>query len=122
MTHNIEEEKSLFLEELEHTDGNISAAARSLGICLCRIVRYRKEDKEFNTAIEEIKEAVKVCAEDTLQEIMNGTIGDERDRLNAVKFYLKTKGGYSESKNLNINSSNTVDINTVLEEFKEELS
>lgn len=116
------DEKTMFLEELERTDGNISKAARNLGIKVTTVMKWRKEDPNFNTAIEETKEAVKVCAEDTLQEIMDGTIGDDRDRLNAVKFYLKTKGGYTESKNLNISSSNVLDINSVLEEFKEELA
>lgn len=107
--------KEDFLAELEKQNGNCYRAYTNLGLPYTRYYRWRKEDPDFNEAVENLQLGMVQVVEDRMfQLIQEGNAG-------LVKFYLSAKGNYAEKKQIEINSSNTVDINTALNDIKEEL-
>lgn len=115
--------KAQFLALLEEYNGNMYATAKELGLPLSRLQRWREEDEEFAKAIEKLKNVTKWWAENKLHQFIEGKIGDPQTQARLLAFYLKTQGGYTETKNINANvtGSNTVDLNVALDEIKKEL-
>lgn len=108
--------KAMFLEELASQNGNCYRAYTNLGLPYNRYYAWRKEDPEFDEACEKAQKAMVKFAEDKMFELIG-----EGDR-HMIKFYLNCKGGYSEKKQIDVNSSNTVDINAALNDIKNELA
>lgn len=114
--------KERFLEELEKNYGNCSKTYTTLGISYKRYDKWRKEDPEFNAAVKALQKRTVEWVENKMFQFINGEVGDPKTQERMIRFYLNARGGYTENKNLNVNSSNTVDINTTIEEIKQELS
>ena len=107
--------KTEFLEELERQNGNCYAAYTTLGISYNRYYDWRKTDPEFDAACEKLQQSMVKFAEAKMFELIS-----QGDRT-LIKFYLGSKGGYAEKKVLEVNSTNTVDVNEVISDIKQEL-
>lgn len=107
--------KQDFLEELERQNGNCYKAYTKLGLAYSRYYKWRKEDPEFDEACEKMQQsAVKWVESKMFEMIANGN-------ATLAKFYLNCKGGYSEKKEIKLDSNNTVDVNKTIEDIKKEL-
>lgn len=113
--------KEDFIRMLEQMNGNIYAAEKAIGLPASRLLRWRKEDKEFDDKIAEIKNNATRVVENIMFDFINGNIGDTHDQLKMVQFYLRANG-YAEQKNIKINSTNTVDVNAIIDDLKNDLS
>lgn len=118
---NLDITKEQFLELLEEKNGNLYATYTTLGLPYNRFARWREEDKDFDAAIEKIKNKTKQWVESKLFAFIEGSIGDPQTQARMTQFYLKCQGGYTEKKEVTLNSTNTVDINTALDEIKKDL-
>ncbi len=90
--------KKVFLEALELTAGNISAACRKAEVSRFTYYSWLDHDEAFARAVHEIEEAEIDFTETALkQQIREGNI-------TAIIFYLKTRGkerGYVERTEIN---------------------
>jgi len=88
-----QENKAKFLQAFEAKAGNISAAAKAIGITRTQYHKWRSSDPAFAQACEDVKEGLIDMAETMLlSEMRNGNIA-------AIIFFLKTQGkkrGYVE--------------------------
>ena len=107
--------KEDFLAELERCDGNCYKAYNNIGLAYSRYYDWRKTDPEFDAACEKLQLSMVKVAESKMFELIN----EKNPQM--IKFYLGCKAGYSEKKVLEVNSTNTVDINQTIEDIKEEL-
>lgn len=107
--------KEDFLAELEKCHGNCYKAYNNIGLPYVRYYDWRKTDPEFDAACERLQLSMVKYAESKMFEL----IGEKNTAM--IKFYLSSKGNYSEKKVLEVNSTNTVDINQTIEDIKEEL-
>lgn len=108
--------KEMFLEELEKCNGNCYRAYTNLGLPYNRYYDWRKEDPEFDAACERLQFAMVKYAEDKMFELIGQ--GDRQ----LIRFYLNTMGGYSEKKQIDVNSTNVVDVNQTINDIKNELT
>lgn len=107
--------KQDFLEELERQNGNCYATYTKLGIPYNRYYDWRKTDPEFDEACEKMQQSTVKWVESKMFEmIANGN-------ASLARFYLNCKGGYSEKKEIKLDSNNTVDVNQTIEDIKNEL-
>jgi len=105
----------MFLEKLRENHGNAYKTYTTLNVPVSQYYEWRK-DPEFDKAFMKAKNDAKEYVESKLFELI-----DEGDRA-SIHFYLKCQGGYSEKKQLEIKSDNTVDVNQTIEDIKTELS
>ena len=119
----LEVTKEQFLELLEKNNGNLYATYTALELPYNRFARWRDEDKDFDAAIEKIKNKTKQWVESKMFQFIDGTIGDPQTQARMTQFYLKTQGGYSETKRVeaDINTSGAVDVDATIKRIKEEL-
>lgn len=115
--------KEDYLKALEEEVGNEWAAYHKIGLPFNRLLQWKEEDEEFAKSVEKIQNQTKKWVENKMFEMIKGDIGDPNIQARMVQFYLKTAGGYSETKNINANvtGANTVDLNVALDEIKKEL-
>lgn len=115
--------KEQFLELLNENNGNLYATYTALKLPYNRFAQWREEDKEFAEAIERIKNKTKEWVESKMFQFIDGTIGDPQTQARMTQFYLKTQGGYSETKRVeaDINTSGAVDVDATIKSIKEEL-
>ena len=115
--------KEDYLVALSEEEGNEYAAYHKIGLPFNRLLQWKEEDEEFAKSVEKIQNQTKKWVENKMFEMINGEIGDANIQARMVQFYLKTAGGYNETKNINANvsGSNTVDLNVVLDEIKKDL-
>lgn len=107
--------KEMFLEELERQKGSCYAAYNKLGLSYTRYYKWRKEDPEFDKACREMQNSMVEFAEQRMYDL----IAEGNPVL--LKFFLSARGNYAEKKQIDVNSSNTIDINAALSDIKEEL-
>lgn len=107
--------KEDFLAELERQNGNCYGAYTKLGIAYSRYYDWRKTDPEFDAACEKLQQSMVKFVESKMFELIN-----QGDR-HLIKFYLSSKGNYTEKKQIEVNSTNTVDVNEVISDIKQEL-
>ncbi len=89
--------KKALLEALGKSMGVVATACRAVGLSRQTFYRYRDEDPEFKSALEDIKEDAKDFAESSLYQ----QIKDKN--TTATIFYLKTKckdRGYVERQEI----------------------
>lgn len=115
-TKNIDITKEIFLAELEKQKGSCYAAYNKLGLPYSRYYKWRKEDPEFDAAVREMQNSMVEFAEQRMYDL----IAEGNPVL--LKFFLSARGDYAEKKRIDVNSSNTVDINTALNDIKNELA
>jgi len=108
--------KKQFLETLGDQAFNVSFACKQIGIHRRSYFRWRKDDKEFNRACEDIQDEILDLSEVRLQSHI------QKGNLTALLYFLKTKGqerGYTETvKNINEHSGSIqspVGINFILQ-------
>src|SRR3990172_5929006 len=82
----IKQRKELFLQALELAYGNITTAAKSIGVTRQQIIGWKRTDDIFAALCKEIEEGLIDFAESKLFELINGK------NLGAVCFFLKCKG------------------------------
>lgn len=92
----VAQKKSELLEELKNNYALIRISLDKLDIPYSTYSNWYKTDPEFKDSVDEIKELSKELIESKLMEAING--GD----LNAIKFYLRCKGGYIETNKVEI--------------------
>lgn len=88
-----QENKAKFLQAFEAKAGNISAAAKAIGITRTQYHKWRSSDPAFAQACEDVKEGLIDLAETMLLAQMR------QGNIAAIIFYLKTQGkgrGYVE--------------------------
>ena len=108
--------KEDFLAELEKCNGNCYKAYNNIGLPYVRYYEWRKEDPEFDAACERLQQSMVKFAESKMFEL----IGNGNTQM--IKFYLNCKAGYSEKKEIKLDSSNTVNITDAINDIKNELS
>jgi hypothetical protein len=106
--------KEEFLEVLVANNGNAYKTYTDMGVPYSLYLRWR-EDPEFEEALQKSRKRGIEFAENKLFDLIEA--GNER----MIRFLLASKGGYSEKKEVTLNSTNTVDINTALDEIKKDL-
>lgn len=108
--------KKEYLSVLEKNHGMITITAKRVGVTRDTILNWRKKDKAFDEACEEIQNRNKELVESVLMK----KILDE-ENLGAVCFYLRTKGGWSNRMQLEIESKANIDVTAALQEIKKDL-
>ncbi len=95
------EKKKRLIEALQKTGCNISKSCEIVGISRTEFYRMKKEDPEFEKAVENVYEALIDFAESALlKQIRDGN-------TTAIIFFLKTKGrhrGYIEKHDFDLGS------------------
>lgn len=114
-TYNTGITPEMFLEKLRENRGNAYKTYTTLKVPYSQYQEWRK-DPEFEKGVVDARNAAKEYVENKMFELI-----DAGDRA-TIHFYLKCQCGYSERKEIKIDSSNTVDINKTIEDIKEELS
>lgn len=115
--------KEDFLRALEEEEGNEYAAYTKIGLPYNRYTQWRNEDEEFVKAIQDLKNKARQWVENKMYDFINGKVGDAQTQARMVQFYLKCKGGYSETKRIeaDIQSANVVDVEATVESIRKEL-
>ena len=108
--------KEMFLEELERQKGSCYAAYNSLGLPYNRYRQWRLEDPEFDKACADLQYAMVEFAEHRMYDL----IAEGNPTL--LKFFLSARGNYTEKKQIDVNSTNTVDVNSIVNDIKNELT
>ncbi len=82
------------IEALYQAGGVIAAAARALGCNRSTVYDYMKRHKSVRAAYDDVNEASLDHAESGLSDFMKGEVEGQttRERLEALKFFLRTKG------------------------------
>lgn len=109
--------KEQFLERLFENNGNAFKSYTELNMPYSMYWKWLSTDEDFKAKVEESrKKQVQWVESKLFQGIANGDAG-------LIKFYLNCKGGYVSQKNVTaeVKSDNTVDINSALDEIKNEL-
>lgn len=106
--------KKEFLAQLYENNGNAYKTYTDLGVPYSLYLKWR-EDPEFEEELQKTRKKTVEFAENKLQDLIEA--GNER----MIRFFLSCKGGYSEKREVTLNSTNTIDINTALEDIKREL-
>lgn len=110
--------KKKLLKYLEEGRGIVSYACQKARISRQTFYNYKKEDKEFADAVEEINESIIDVVESKLLTQIND------NNLTAIIFYLKTKGryrGYVEMSDSNVNLNGSVNLRPLTDEELDEL-
>lgn len=119
----LEVTKEDFLELLEKNNGNLYATYTALKLPYNRFAQWRNEDEEFAAEIEKIKNKTKQWVEDIMFSIIKGKKGvDAQTQARMVQFYLKTQGGYSEHKTIELQGDTTVNVADAIESIKKDLN
>lgn len=108
--------KEMFLEELERQKGSCYAAYNKLGLAYTRYYKWRKEDPEFDSACREMQNSMVEFAEQRMYDLI------AQGNPVLLKFFLSSRGNYSEKKEIKLDSSNTVNITDAINDIKNELS
>lgn len=105
-----------FLKKLTEYRGNAYRTYTEMGVPYSLYLKWR-EDPEFEEELQKARKKLIEFAENKLDDLIDA--GNEK----MIRFLLATKGGYTETKNINANvsGSNTVDLNVVLDEIKKDL-
>lgn len=111
----VEKLKQQFIEQFELSRGLLVESANRIGVNHKSIYRWIENDKEFAEKIEEIKKRANEFVEGQLMHLI------EEGRASAIFFYLKCKGGYSETNRLEIANKNDIDINAAIEELRQQI-
>ena len=112
--------KKEFLEAFVKHKGVIQYAADEAGISRQTFYNWKKKDKEFAAAVEDVEEASKDRVESKLFELIEGVqvqkivqgeevIYSKPPDVTAIIFYLKTKAkdrGYTEKQEIKLNDIN----------------
>lgn len=113
MTNKSLQYKKELVEAMEHCNGIITDACKSVGVSRVTYYDYYNKDKEFKKAIDEIEGVVIDYVEGKLFKLI------DKGDVAATLFYLKTKGknrGYTEKSeidhNINIPSLPAIIIKT----------
>jgi transposase-like protein len=112
-------EPDVMIEALQRTGGVIAAAARLIGCSRNTVMRYIEQYDEVREVYDQENEVNLDDAESTLIDYVRGTATwdlegrplqkpiDEKTRLDALKFYLRTKGrqrGYGDRQDIDVTS------------------
>lgn len=107
--------KAQFLEKLRENRGNQYRTYTELGLPYTRYYNWLQTDEAFKAEVVKTTQIAVNFAESKLNDaIANGD-------MRAITFFLRCKGGYTEKKDINITTDNTIDISTTIESIKKEL-
>lgn len=113
----VEQLKKAALEAHYKNRGNVSATCAALGIGRTQFYNWKKEDKEFSEAIDNVTD---FCIDHVESRLMDAI--DEGD-ITAIIFYLKTIGkkrGYVERSESIVASGDGVTIEVVRKKTKKQ--
>ena len=85
------------------------------GISRVTLEKWRKDDPDFDEAINVIKEKTREYVEGQLMTLIN------RGTPSAIYFWLKCRAGYHETARLEVEHADAIDVKAALEEIKSEL-
>lgn len=108
--------KQEFIEKLLECNGNAYKAYTELGVPYSTYYKWKKEDEEFAQQVEETRKKQIEWVESRLFK------GIEEGDSSLIKFYLNCVGGYVSNKNVQVQSTNTVDVNSIIDDLKKDLS
>lgn len=100
MSEQTEQVKKAAVESLYANNGNVTAMCRALKISRTQFYQWKKDDKEFSQAIDNVVEYNIDKVEDALMRQI------EKGDTTAIIFFLKTIGkkrGYVERSEINFN-------------------
>lgn len=103
-----------FLEKLNEYRGNAYRTYTELGVPYSVYLKWRKDPK-FEEELQKARTKLIEFAENKLDDLIEA--GNEK----MIRFFLSCKGGYSEKKEVTLNTTNTVDLQLALNEIKKEL-
>ncbi len=92
------------IDALKKTEGNISAAARSLGASRATIHKRINEVESVKEEYDSVNEANLDLAENELIDLVKDK--EHKDHFGALKFYLRTKGrgrGFGDRSEVDLN-------------------
>lgn len=106
--------KAEFLAKLFEYNGNAARTYRELGV---PYTQYRMwlQDESFAKEVEKAREKTYDFVVDKFMEKL------ESGNLQAILFYLKTQGGWSEKKDIKVSTDQSIDINAAIESIREDL-
>lgn len=113
-TKDIKYTKAQFLQELLKNNGNAYRTYTALQIPYSQYRLWLK-DESF---AEEVKKSREKTTEFVVDKFMEKL---ESGNLQAILFYLKTQGGWSEKKDVRISTDSTIDVNAAIESIKQDL-
>lgn len=120
---NLDLTKEDFLKALDEEEGNEYAAYTKIGLPYRRYTQWREEDEEFVKQIQLIKKKAVQWVENKMYDFIHGKIGDPQTQARMAQFYLKCKGGYTETKRVeaDLSTSGNIDVDATIKSIKEEL-
>lgn len=110
-----EKKKKLFLEAYEDSKAMTTTSCERAGISRVTLEKWRKDDPDFDEAINVIKEKTREYVEGQLMTLIN------RGTPSAIYFWLKCRAGYHETARLEVEHADAIDVKAALEEIKSEL-
>lgn len=111
-----EKKKQLFLEAYEDSCGMLTTSCERVGVSRMTIHNWRKDDPEFDAAIEAIKEKTREYVEGQLMTLIR------RGTPSAIYFWLKCQAGWREQpKQVELTTPQAIDVKAALEQIKDEL-
>lgn len=113
--------KEDFLKKLEENGCRVYAAVRELNISYKTYHNWRHSDEEFAKQVEILRQGKHKIIEDKLMELINDD-SNPGIQLRSIMFYLTCQAGWKETKNINVNNANTVDVNLALKEIQDKLT
>lgn len=108
--------KEEFLEQLYKNNGNAYKTYTEMGLPYNIYYNWKKEDEDFAQKVEDSRKKQLQWVESKLFD------GIENGDVSLIKFYLNCKGGYVSNKNVQVQSTNTVDVNNVIDDIKQDLN
>lgn len=108
--------KEMFLEKLVECEGVCYTAYKKLGLPYNVYYKWRKEDPDFDAKIHEIQNRT---TDFVVSKMMDG-IKKGNEKL--IQFYLRTKGGFTEKRVVELQGDTTVNVTEAIESIKADLN
>lgn len=108
--------KEIFLEKLVECEGVCYTAYKKLGLPYSTYRKWRREDPEFEAAIADIQSRT---TDFVVSKMMDG-IKKGNEKL--IQFYLRTKGGFTEKRVVELQGDTTVNVTEAIESIKADLN
>lgn len=108
--------KEEFIEKLIENKGVAYKTYHELNVPYSVYWKWLNTDDEFAEQVKRAREITIQYAETKMLDLI------ERGDGHMIRFLLATKGGYNTTKNVNVTSSNTVDVNGIIDDIKQDLN
>lgn len=107
--------KKEFIQAMEDSMGMLTTSCRRVGITKETISNWREKDADFDQKIKEIYDRRLDFVEGELfKKIREGNTA-------SILFYLKCRGGYKETKSIEVEQKGQLDVDATIDLMKEQL-